>query len=56
MGEKVKLVVDDLVRTNDEDGILSTLFRVLVERKKASGIPQPVITSEVAEVKKPKIF
>ena len=52
--EKVKMAVDDLVRTNDEDGILSTLFRLLIDRKKASGVSQPAVTSEVAEVKAPQ--
>jgi hypothetical protein len=55
MAEKIKIAVDDLVNNNDEFGILRTLYRLLVERKKASGIPQPAITSEVAEVKEPKI-
>ena len=52
--EKVKMAGDDLVRTNDEDGILSTLFRLLIDRKKASGVSQPAVTSEVAEVKAPQ--
>ena len=54
MAEKVKMAVDDLVRTNDEDGILSTLYRLLIERKKASGISQPAVTSEIAEVNVPQ--
>jgi len=55
MAEKIKIAVDGLVSVNDEDGILRTLYRLLIERKKASGIPQPIITSKVAEVKEPKI-
>jgi hypothetical protein len=55
MAEKIKIAVDDLVNVNDEDGILRTLYRLLIERKKASGISQPAITSEAVEVKKPKI-
>jgi hypothetical protein len=54
MGEKIKLAIDELVRSDDEDGILSTLYRLLIDRKKASGIPQPAVTSEVAEVKAPQ--
>lgn len=55
MAEKVKMAIDELVRTDDEDGILSTLYRLLIDRKKASGISQPAITSEVTEIKKSKI-
>jgi hypothetical protein len=54
MGEKIKLAIDELVRTDDEDGILSTLYRLLIDRKKARGISQPAITSEVAEMKVPQ--
>ena len=54
MAEKIKIAVDDLVKDSDEFGILRTLYRLLVERKKASGIPQPAITSEVAEVNVPQ--
>ena len=53
--ERIKAAIDELVTGNDEFGILRTLYKLLVERKKASGIPQPAITSEVAEVKEPKI-
>ena len=53
--ERIKAAIDDLVTGNDEFGIIRTLYKLLIERKKASGIPQPAITSEVAEVKKPKI-
>jgi hypothetical protein len=52
--ERVKAAIDELVSSNDEFGILRTLYRLLVERKKASGIPQPAITSEVAEVNAPQ--
>ena len=54
MAEKVKLAIDELVRTDDEDGILSTLYRLLIDRKKAIGISQPAVTSEVAQVKVPQ--
>ena len=54
MAEKVKMAIDELVRTDDEDGILSTLYRLLIDRKKASGVSQPAVTSEVAEVKAPQ--
>jgi hypothetical protein len=53
--ERVKAAIDELVTGNDEFGILRTLYKLLVERKKASGISQPAITSERAEVKEPKI-
>ena len=53
--ERIKAAIDELVTGNDEFGIIRTLYKLLVERKKASGIPQPAITSEVAEVKEPKI-
>jgi|ERR1035437_501485 hypothetical protein len=53
MGEKIKMVIDKLV-IDDEIGILRTLYRLLVERKKASGIPQPAVTSQVAEVNAPQ--
>jgi hypothetical protein len=49
--EKIKMAIDDLVINEDEFGIIRTLYRLLVERKKASGIPQPAMTSELAEVK-----
>lgn len=50
MAEKIKMAIDDLVVNEDEYGILPTLFRVLVERKKANKISQPAIASEVSEV------
>src|ERR1035437_4744150 len=50
MAEKIKMAIDDLVVNEDEYGILPTLFRVLVERKKANRISQPAIASEVSEV------
>ena len=53
--ERIKAAIDDLVTGNDEFGIIRTLYKLLIERKKASGIPQPAITSEMAEVKEPKI-
>jgi hypothetical protein len=55
MAEKIKIAIDDLVLNEDEFGIIRTLYKLLIERKKASGISQPAVTSEVAEVKKPKI-
>ena len=51
MAEKIKMAIDDLVVNEDEFGILKTLYRLLVERKKATGIPQPTVTSEVTEIK-----
>ena len=54
MGEKIKLAIDELVQSNDADGILSTLYRLLIERKKAIGISQPAVSSEVAEVRVPQ--
>ena len=51
MAEKIKIAIDNLVVNEDEFGILKTLYRLLVERKKATGIPQPTVTSEVTEIK-----
>ena len=51
MAEKIKIAVDDLVKDSDEFGIIRTLYKLLIERKKASGISQPTITSKVAEGK-----
>ena len=52
--ERIKAAIDELITGNDEEGILRTLYRLLVERKKTNGIPQPATTSEVTEVKVPQ--
>ena len=53
--EKIKMAIDDLVLNEDEFGIIRTLYKLLIERKKASGFSQPAVTSKVAEVKEPKM-